>query len=43
MLRVYVVIQVTKGLWKKFGDDRIYDTPITEMGFTGIAVGAAMV
>jgi len=28
-------------LWKKYGDDRIIDTPITEMGFTGIAVGAA--
>ena len=27
--------QVTKGLWKKYGDKRIIDTPITEMGFTG--------
>lgn len=34
--------KVTKGLWKMFGDDRIMDTPISEMGFTGIAVGAAM-
>ena len=33
--------KVTKGLWKKYGDDRIIDTPITEMGFTGLAVGAA--
>ncbi|CAH8528685.1 unnamed protein product [Heterobilharzia americana] len=34
--------KVTKGLWKTFGDSRVMDTPITEMGFTGIAVGAAM-
>ncbi|VUZ50722.1 unnamed protein product [Hymenolepis diminuta] len=34
--------KVTKGLWKMFGDDRVMDTPISEMGFTGIAVGAAM-
>jgi len=35
--------QVTRGLWKKYGDQRVIDTPITEMGFGGIAVGAAMV
>merc|ERR1712130_37967 len=34
--------KVSRGLWRKFGDERIYDTPITEMGFAGIAVGAAM-
>ncbi|XP_068578319.1 pyruvate dehydrogenase E1 component subunit beta, mitochondrial [Cebidichthys violaceus] len=34
--------KVSRGLWKKYGDKRIIDTPITEMGFTGIAVGAAM-
>ncbi|CAH8499129.1 unnamed protein product [Schistosoma turkestanicum] len=34
--------KVTKGLWKTFGDSRVKDTPITEMGFAGIAVGAAM-
>ncbi|CAG5120728.1 unnamed protein product [Candidula unifasciata] len=34
--------KVTRGLWKKFGDKRVMDTPITEMGFAGIAVGAAM-
>lgn len=33
--------KVTKGLWQKFGDDRVIDTPITEMGFTGLAIGAA--
>ncbi|KAJ8258316.1 hypothetical protein COCON_G00173280 [Conger conger] len=34
--------KVSRGLWKKYGDNRIMDTPITEMGFAGIAVGAAM-
>jgi pyruvate dehydrogenase E1 component beta subunit len=34
--------KVSRGLWRKFGDNRVYDTPITEMGFAGIAVGAAM-
>merc|ERR1712027_115630 len=34
--------KVTRGLWTKYGDKRIIDTPITEMGFAGIAVGAAM-
>jgi pyruvate dehydrogenase E1 component beta subunit len=34
--------KVSKGLWDKYGDDRIIDTPITEMGFTGIGVGAGL-
>ncbi|XP_065912126.1 pyruvate dehydrogenase E1 component subunit beta, mitochondrial-like [Dysidea avara] len=34
--------KVSKGLWKRHGDKRIVDTPITEMGFAGLAVGAAM-
>jgi len=33
--------KVSKGLWAKYGDKRIIDTPITEMGFAGIGVGAA--
>jgi pyruvate/2-oxoglutarate/acetoin dehydrogenase E1 component len=33
---------VTKGFLKEFGEDRIMDTPIAEAGFTGIAVGAAI-
>ncbi|XP_076033247.1 pyruvate dehydrogenase E1 beta subunit [Oratosquilla oratoria] len=33
--------KVSRGLWKKYGDKRVIDTPITEMGFAGIAVGAA--
>lgn len=34
--------KITKNLLKKYGDKRIVDTPITEMGFTGLAVGAAL-
>ncbi|XP_070559826.1 pyruvate dehydrogenase E1 component subunit beta, mitochondrial-like [Ptychodera flava] len=34
--------KVSRGLWKKWGDKRVIDTPITEMGFAGICVGAAM-
>lgn len=33
---------MSRGLWKKYGDKRVIDTPITEMGFAGIATGAAM-
>lgn len=40
---MHVFIQVTRGLWKKYEDRRVIDTPITEMGIAGIAVGAAMV
>jgi len=35
--------KVTKGLWEEFGDKRVIDTPITELGFAGLGVGAAMV
>lgn len=34
--------KISKGLLEKFGDRRVVDTPITEAGFTGLAVGAAM-
>jgi len=34
--------KVSKGLWEKFGDKRVIDTPITEMGFAGVGVGAAL-
>jgi len=34
--------KVTKGLLDKFGDKRVIDTPITEAGFAGVAVGAAL-
>lgn len=33
--------KVTQGLLAEFGNKRVIDTPITEHGFTGIAVGAA--
>jgi len=34
--------KVTKGMLDKWGPDRVIDTPISELGFTGLAVGAAM-
>ena len=34
--------KVTKGLLDEFGAERVIDTPITESGFAGLAVGAAM-
>jgi pyruvate/2-oxoglutarate/acetoin dehydrogenase E1 component len=34
--------KVSKGFVEKFGAERVLDTPITEAGFTGLAVGAAM-
>ena len=34
--------KVLKGLVEEFGKNRIIDTPISEAGFTGIGVGAAM-
>ena len=33
---------VTLGLTEEFGSERVIDTPISEAGFTGIAVGAAL-
>jgi pyruvate dehydrogenase E1 component beta subunit len=33
--------KVTKGLYQKYGEKRVIDTPITETGFTGLATGAA--
>jgi pyruvate/2-oxoglutarate/acetoin dehydrogenase E1 component len=34
--------KVLSGLVEEFGKDRVVDTPISEAGFTGLAVGAAM-
>ena len=34
--------KVSKGMLAEFGEKRVIDTPIAELGFTGIAVGAAM-
>src|SRR4029078_2306529 len=34
--------KISQGLLDEFGPKRVVDTPITEMGFTGLAVGAAL-
>jgi pyruvate/2-oxoglutarate/acetoin dehydrogenase E1 component len=34
--------KITEGLYGRFGEKRVRDTPISEAGFCGIAVGAAM-
>jgi len=34
--------KVSKGMLAEFGEKRVIDTPITELGFTGLGVGAAM-
>jgi len=34
--------KVSKGMWDRYGDQRVVDTPITEAGFTGLAVGAGL-
>jgi pyruvate dehydrogenase E1 component beta subunit len=34
--------KVSRGLLEEFGPKRIVDTPITELGFAGVGVGAAM-
>lgn len=34
--------KVSQGLLEEFGDQRVIDTPITEQGFAGVGVGAAM-
>ena len=35
--------KVSRGLLQEFGEMRVVDTPITELGFAGVGVGAAMV
>jgi pyruvate dehydrogenase E1 component beta subunit len=34
--------KVSRGLLDKYGAERVLDTPITELGFTGLGVGAAL-
>ena len=34
--------KVSKGMLEEFGSKRIIDTPISESGFAGLAIGAAM-
>jgi pyruvate dehydrogenase E1 component beta subunit len=36
------IMGVTRGLYTEFGPERVRDTPISEMGFLGTAVGAAL-
>ena len=35
-------LQLTVGLYDKFGPERVIDTPISESGITGLSIGAAM-
>lgn len=42
MAQYHGAYKVTRGLWEKYGAERVIDTPITEAGFAGIAVGAAL-
>src|ERR1700732_5515015 len=35
-------LKVLSGLVEEFGTKRVIDTPISEAGFTGLAIGAAM-
>jgi pyruvate dehydrogenase E1 component beta subunit len=35
--------KVSQGMLQRFGEKRVIDTPITESGFAGLAIGAAMV
>ena len=34
--------KVSKGMYDRYGPERIWDTPISEAGFTGIGVGAGL-
>jgi acetoin:2,6-dichlorophenolindophenol oxidoreductase subunit beta len=36
------VFAATPGLWEKYGSDRVFDTPISELAMTGAAFGAAV-
>ena len=36
------VFRVTEGLWQKFGDDRVIDTPLAEVGIISVAFGMAV-
>jgi pyruvate/2-oxoglutarate/acetoin dehydrogenase E1 component len=36
------IFQITSGLQEQFGEDRVFDTPISENAFVGAAVGAAI-
>jgi len=36
------VFRVTEGLWQKFGEERVVDTPLAESGIIGSAIGLAV-
>src|SRR5438093_11246389 len=36
------VFRATDGLQKQFGENRVIDTPLAELGIAGVAIGAAM-
>lgn len=36
------VFRVTEGLWKKFGDNRVIDTPLAESAIAGASIGMAV-
>jgi pyruvate dehydrogenase E1 component beta subunit len=36
------VFRATDGLWKKYGEDRVVDTPLAEIGIMGSAIGLAV-
>ena len=36
------MFRATEGLWKKYGDDRVVDTPLAEIGIMGAAIGLAI-
>jgi pyruvate dehydrogenase E1 component beta subunit len=36
------VFRVTKGLWEKFGEDRVIDTPLAESMIAGVSIGMAI-
>ncbi|MEK7519200.1 MAG: alpha-ketoacid dehydrogenase subunit beta [Patescibacteria group bacterium] len=36
------VFRVTEGLWQKFGDSRVIDTPLSEVGIISVAIGLAI-
>jgi 2-oxoisovalerate dehydrogenase E1 component beta subunit len=40
--RVGGVFRVTQGLWDEFGDERVIDTPLSEGGIVGTAIGMAL-
>ena len=42
MVELSGIFTITRGLHERFGSGRVLDTPISEMGYVGAAVGAAM-